>query len=515
MDVADTLHPLERKVLPLIKDHRGLQSLIDHSRLQEVEVMRALQWLSNKKLIALQEQKTEVVLLDTNGLAYKQEGLPERRALELLAKESRSVASLTEQGVQKDEVNIIIGALKKKAAITIEKQGSDLILTLTPQGKKLLEKPSLEESFLKKDFPLTITELAPEDHYALNSLKTRKNIIKIDTRKIVTASLTKDGEQLVKQGVSQDAGTDKLTPTMLKTGEWKKKRFRPYDVTINVPKINRGKTHFVNEAIQYAKRIMLDMGFQEMTGTHVQTAFWDLDALFVPQDHPAREMQDTYYLKDPAKGKKPTSQIPNAKGTAWEKVKAAHENGGDTGSKGWQTPFDEKLSLLNLLRTHTTVLSAQTINKLKTSQLPAKFFAINKVYRNEALDWKHLFEFHQVEGIVIDPNANLRDLKGYLEEFYRKMGFEKVRIRPGHFPYTEPSVEPEVWHPIKKEWVEVGGAGIFRPEVTKTLIGIEVPVLAWGLGLERVIMPYYGLQDIRDLYNNDLKQLRRMKNFIK
>ncbi len=199
----------------------------------------------------------------------------------------------------------------------------------------------------------------------------------------------------------------------------------------------------------------------------------------------------------------------------WERVKAVHENGGDTGSVGWQAPFDAKVSLLNLLRTHTTVLSAQTINKLKKENLPAKFFSINKVYRNEALDWKHLFEFHQVEGIVVDPNATLKDLKGYLVEFYKKMGFEKVRMRPAHFPYTEPSIEPEVWHPEKKEWIEVGGAGIFRPEVTKTLIGIEVPVLAWGLGLERIISPHYGITDIRELYHNDLKQLRRMKNFIK
>jgi phenylalanyl-tRNA synthetase alpha chain len=250
------------------------------------------------------------------------------------------------------------------------------------------------------------------------------------------------------------------------------------------------------------------MGFKEMKGSLMQTAFWDLDALFVPQDHPAREMQDTFFLSKPAKGKIIDAEL-------FKRVKATHENGWTTGSKGWQYKFSEEKSQENLLRTHTTVLSARTIAALKKSDLPAKFFSVGKVFRNEALDWKHLFEFYQVEGIVIDPNANMTHLKGYLREFYKKMGFEKVRIRPSHFPYTEPSAEVEGFHPIKKEWVELGGSGIFRPEVVKPLLGFEVPVLAWGLGLERVITEYYHITDLRDCYKNDLEQLRTIKKWMK
>jgi phenylalanyl-tRNA synthetase alpha chain len=159
------------------------------------------------------------------------------------------------------------------------------------------------------------------------------------------------------------------------------------------------------------------MGFQEMEGNHVQTAFWDLDALFVPQDHPAREMQDTFYLNEPATGKMAAA--------VHKRVKAAHEDGGDTGSKGWRYRYSNKEAAKNLLRTHTTVLSAQTLHKIKQGELPmpGKYFSVNTVYRNEALDWKHLFEFHQVEGIVVAEGTTFGHLKGYLREFFGKMAF--------------------------------------------------------------------------------------------
>jgi len=229
--------------------------------------------------------------------------------------------------------------------------------------------------------------------------------------------------------------------------------------------------------------------------------------LFVPQDHPARQMQDTFYIKEPAKGKIPFP--------LWKKVKEVHENGGDTGSKGWQGIWSEDVAKQNLLRTHTTVLSAQTINALKESDLPAKFFSVAKVFRNEALDWKHLFEFYQIEGIVVDPKANMRHLKGYLKDFFAKMGYDDIRLRPAHFPYTEPSAEVEVLNPEKNEWIELVGCGIFRPEMVKPLLGIEVPVLAWGMGMGRMISEYFNITDIRDLYRNDLKQIRNMKAWMR
>jgi phenylalanyl-tRNA synthetase alpha chain len=168
-----------------------------------------------------------------------------------------------------------------------------------------------------------------------------------------------------------------------------------------------------------------------------------------------------------------------------------------------------------MLRTHTTVLSAKTLAGLDEDDLPSKHFSIGRNYRNEALDWKHLFEFYQVEGIVVDPDANFRNLIGYLKTFFAKMGFPDARVRPGYFPYTEPSAEVDVYDPNKEEWVELGGAGIFRPEVTKPLLGFECPVLAWGLGLERIITDYYDIDDLRDIYRNDMEQLRTIRKFTR
>jgi len=168
-----------------------------------------------------------------------------------------------------------------------------------------------------------------------------------------------------------------------------------------------------------------------------------------------------------------------------------------------------------MLRTHTTVLSAQTLANLKEKDLPAKFFSVKRVFRNETLNWNHLFELTQVEGIVIDPDANFKHLIGYLKNFFAKLGFPDVRVRPAHFPYTEPSAEVDVWHPGKKQWMELGGSGIFRPGVVTPLMGKPIPVLAWGIGMERSIMEHFDIKDIRLLYKNDIKQLRETKTYLK
>lgn len=504
--IIQTLHPLERKVLPVLDRLNSVKEITKTTGLQEVEVMRALQWLQNKDIIILKEELKELVDLDENGLKYKNNGLPEQIFLGEVKSESPLDDIQKRSHLDKQELSISLGILKSKAAISI-KRDQEIKIKITQQGKKLLAQGFPEEEFLKKEFPINILELKDLDKLTFNNLKKRKKIIKVDLIKEKIPSLTETGKKIIKQGLTNMEVLDRLTPSMLKTGEWKNKNFRHYDVKINVPEISGGKRHFVNQATDYIKKIWLDMGFREMKGNLVQTAFWDLDALFVPQDHPARDMQDTFYIKNPRYGKLPKELM--------KKVKATHENGWTTGSKGWKYGWSEDIAKENLLRTHTTVLSAQTISRLKKEDLPAKFFSVKRVYRNETLSWKSLFEFIQVEGIVVDPDANFKNLKGYLKEFFKKMGFPDVRIRPAHFPYTEPSAEVDVWHPVKKQWVELGGSGMFRPEVVKPLLGFECPVLAWGIGMERTIMEYYNLGDVRDVYKNDIKQLRAIKLWMK
>ncbi|MCB9358528.1 phenylalanine--tRNA ligase subunit alpha [Candidatus Woesearchaeota archaeon] len=506
--IADQLHPLERKVIPFLKDNVSFEELMEQTKLKDVEVMRALQWLSNKDILTINKSRREMIALDDNGLLYAKDGLPEMRFLKVLNKTPEDFVSLDdiqqEAGLSQQEAGVSLGALKSKVAISTENKDKRLFAKIAPQGKKILEKESLEEQFLNKSFPIELSALKDEERFAYDNLSKRRQIIKLDSQLIITISLKPKAEELLQDKSSLSVNyEDSITHEMLKSGNWKDNRFRHYDIKINVPKISGGKRHFVRQSIDYIKKVWLELGFKEMEGNLIQSAFWDLDALFVPQDHPARTEQDTFYIKDPAKAKLPAGLK--------AKIKAIHETGGDTGSRGWGGKWSEDEASVNLLRTHTTVLSARTIANLKPEDLPAKFFSVNKVFRNESLTWKHLFEFHQVEGIVIDPNATLKHLKGYLREFYQKLGFEKVRMRPAHFPYTEPSLEVDVFHPEKKEWIELGGAGIFRPELVKPLLGIEVPVLAWGQGLERGIMQYYGFDDIRKLYDNDIKTIKEVK----
>jgi len=504
--IIATLHPLERKVLPVLKETSSFETIAERTGLQKVEVMRALQWLQNKKIIRINRKLQEQINLDENGLKYKQKGLPEKKFLGA-AKNKVSLEDIRNKtNLSKEEINICLGILRSRNAIKISKE-KGLMVSITNDGKKLLSDGFPEEEFLKKNFPLNSSELNSDEKHLFEKLKKRKRFLKINIIKIINAEITEIGKKIIQQGIKEQDIIDRITPSIIKSGEWKRKEVRKYDVKINVPNISGGKLHFVSQATQYIKRIWLDMGFKEMNGNIVQSSFWDLDALFVPQDHPSRDMQDTFYIKDPGHGKLPKELM--------KRVKATHENGWTTGSKGWQNKWSEDIAKENLLRTHTTVLSAQYIANLKKANLPAKFFSVGKVFRNETLSWKSLFEFIQVEGIVVDPNANFNHLKGYLKEFFAKMGFPDVRIRPAHFPYTEPSAEVDVWHPKKNQWVELGGSGIFRPEMVKPLLGVEVPVLAWGLGMERTIMEYYNITDVRDVYKNDLKQLRETKIWMK
>lgn len=500
--LAATLTEAERRVLRALDEQRDAKALAKKSSLSEVEVVRAMQWLENKGLISIEATQQQLVTLDRNGEAAAKDGLPERRLLRQLAKHDR--LRLADADLDRQEANIAVGTLKRKGGIEI---GEGMSLTLTEAGRALATKQSLEEQLLATltQGPLELDALAPEQRYAYDELSRRKQMLKTVLAKRKIAIPTPKGRKLRSSGNLDEQRADRLTPAMLTDGSWRKRPLRRYDVTINVPARHGGRVHFVTEAIEYIKRIWLELGFKEMTGTMVQTSFWSHDALFTAQDHPVREMQDTFYLDE-------HGDIPAALA---KQIKAVHEHGGKTGSTGWQQPWSEEVARRLQLRPHTTCLSAQTLASLKASDLPAKFFSVGKVYRNEAVDWKHLFEFNQVEGIVVDPDATMRHLKGYLSEFYRKMGFTKVRMRPGYFPYTEPSVEPEVYHPGKQQWVEMGGAGIFRPEVTTPLLGRPIPVLAWGLGMERIITSYFGIDDLRDLYRNDLQQLRAMKRWMR
>ena len=490
--LIESLHPLERTVLPVLNKNKDVNSIKDATNLKEVEITRALSWLEAKNIITLKKEAKEVISLGENGKVYVKKGLPERRFLEVLDQPLSLNEIKDKADLNDNELQVCIGLLKSKNAINFGKK-----VEITHKGKDLILKETLEDSFLKS-LPLEVSKLNNIQKPVYNDLKKRKDVIKTDQQTILSVELTELGNKLTKLKIENNL-IDALNPAMIKSGEWKDKKFRRYNLSLPVPKIYPGRRHFVNEAVDYIKRVWLDMGFKEMTGPLMDISFWNFDALFTPQDHPAREMQDTFFVE--GLGKLPDAKIVNA-------VKNEHE-------KKWKYKWDANKAREQVLRTHTTILSARTLANLKESDLPAKFFSVGRVFRNEALDWSHLFELTQVEGIVVDPNANFRHLIGYIKQFYNKLGYDKIRIRPSYFPYVEPGMEIEAWHPIKKKWIELGGAGILRPEVVIPLLGKDIPVLAWGQGMERGISEYFNITDIRDLYKNDLKQIREMKAWLK
>jgi phenylalanyl-tRNA synthetase alpha chain len=332
-------------------------------------------------------------------------------------------------------------------------------------------------------------------------LSKRPELAKIKQRVLRRLSLTEKGHDAFKnRKVRKIVERNTLTPEDLESGAWREIRLRPYDVTLAAKDVYPAKIHPLRKIIEQTRTAFLEMGFTEVVSPMIESAFWNFDALFQPQDHPARDMQDTFYMLYPAE-----TPLPDAK--IVEPVRRTHEDGWETGSEGWGYTWSPERSKQVVLRTHTT---AATIRALAANpNPPGKFFCVGWTYRNETISFKHLPVFHQVDGIIIDEEANLASLMGTLQEFYSKMGFGRVKFKPAFYPYTEPSVDVVVYMDSRGKWLEMGGAGIFRPEVTLPL-GCKYPVLAWGLGIERLAMLRFGLSDIRDLYGTNLNELEKV-----
>lgn len=483
----------DAKVLKAISEGQTDPQAVAEQFGMKVEAVRAsADALEERALVRVTKSVEEIFTLTEEGTKYAREGLPERNLLKAIGS-GKPVADMKDPALK-----IGLGWLRKKGWAVIQ-AGEIKPIGSAARGK--------DEEILE-------TMLAgPKSGSVLDS----KGLAALKGRGLVDSSKTKAWKYEITPEGSRAASDLKtevaesiaaITSGMIKAGEWEGSRVnyggrlyqaRPYDVTLAADRIYPGKKHPYQRLIDFMREIMLEMGFTEIKGQIVQSSFWNFDALFQPQDHPAREMQDTFYLDTKA-------EIPD-----FVKVKEMHERGGAVGSTGWGGAWSPDVARQEVLRTHTT---AVTIKYLADHpEPPVKAFGIDRVYRREAIDATHTPEFEQLEGVVMDRDVSFRHLLGVLKEFYSKMGFEEVRFRPGYFPYTEPSVEPEVFID-GLGWVELGGAGVFRREVTAPF-GIEHPVLAWGLGVSRVAMLKLGLKDLRLLYQSDIEWLRNTPVSVK
>jgi len=468
-------------------------------------VAGTLRVLADRGIVTLREETVLEYQLGPKGKALPSGMLPERIVMVTLASKGRialrdleSVTGLA----QKDAGR----ALKPLESMGLAiREGGDLVASgslahgETPacaEHEKLVSHLAAGGSGF-----LPALEAAGIDiHRAMAGLEERGGIVTTKSRRRWWASLTAHGRALRDDDMVVRQTVTVVDTGLLKDGSWRGVDFRPYDVSLPSRRLYPGKEHPLRRVLSDTRRVFLELGFTEVSSPMVESAFWAFDALFQPQDHPAREMQDTFYVQRPERATLPSEEIVH-------RVQRTHEDGGDTGSIGWDYRWDRSTAERVVLRVHTT---AGTVRALaEDPRPPRKVFLVGTVFRREAVDYKHLPLFYQVDGIIIDEHASFASLLGTLDAFYRKMGFERFEFRPGFFPYTEPSVEVFVWHEQRKDWVEMGGAGVFREEVTRPF-GCSAPVLAWGLGLERLAMFRYGVESIRDLYLADLAWLREV-----
>ncbi len=501
--MVEQLSYFEKKVLKALHELKSgsPEDILKKSGLSQlVEVMNASSWLQAKGLVKIDENITRHYSLKRPEVASKT--LPEKVAVEVLLQHHHgkgSMADLKKSGRLRDEdTSIALGWIKRKGWGEISKEGKDTLITLTEKGKQALASKGEDELVIER---LAKNSLSEKDIPAgvLEQLRSRKDIVVERHLTERTISLTKDGAAVAALDLAMKEEVAQLTPELIQSGGWKNVEVRKYDVKAFAPSVYGGRLHPMTMLIEKCRDAFLKMGFKEIDGQYVESAFWNMDVLFTAQDHPAREMQDTFYIVDP-------ERLDISKDERLvEMVKQVHENGWKTGSLGWRYKWSRAEAERALLRTHTTVNTIRYI--AENPRAPFKVFSIGRIFRNEAMDSTHLPEFTQIEGIVCEDGANFDMLCAVLKEFYRRMGIPQTRLRPGYFPYTEPSVEVEIlWN---NQWMELGGAGVFRPEVTQPL-GVDKPVLAWGLGLERLGMLLWGLNDIRDIYVSDIDWLKKI-----
>jgi len=459
----------------------------------QVHVAGAGQALHEAGLIEISESSSRSVGLGREGQKAASNGLLEARIWNWLlqAEESeRNMQGLFSAGFERHEAGPGVGLLKS-LGVKVESgsffwEGEKEVTATIESRTSFIQ--SLEDSQ---------HDAGSLDSSLIDHFQGRKGLIEIEDTITRNWTLTKAGVEYNTEGLEEVQQIGEITPELLQGESWRDAEFKPFDVNAPAPIPAGGRPHPMQALIERIRSVFLEMGFSEIEGDYVQSAGWNMDALFIPQSHPARTMQDTFYLNDPEKVEVAPEML-----DLWAKV---HEHGHDTGSKGWGVKFDKEEAQKGLLRTHTTVNTIRHI--AENPHAPSRVFGIGRVFRQETIDRTHLPEFHQIEGIIHEPDANLPMLISTLKTFYAKMGYPDVRVRPAYFPYTEPSVEVEVFW--RGEWLELGGSGIFRPEVTEPL-GTEWPVCAWGMGLERLAMLVLGLDDIRELYQPDLERLSKM-----
>ena len=513
--LIDGLHPLEIKTLAAFGSGGALstEQLAAATGLEPSQLSMAVEWLLAKQLLLItSETVTPLASLTPLGESYFEGSAPIERILSAARDASSTGRRLTipdlhaKEGLDPSDVSKAVGRLKKEGALLIV-QGGCLESTGRPSpsadAMRVLLRELHEGPREMGGFPESHRQLIQEHAVRRGSAK---EPFRVEDRVARSYGLSPDGVAVAGQLAAQPTleEVSQLSPELLKDGSWRTKRFRKYTISLRAPRIGTGKKHPYREFLDAVKTKLVSMGFQEMRGSLVETEFWNMDALFMPQFHPARDIHDVYFVKQPTHAAQVAEPF-------LSRVSAAHEDGGVTGSTGWGYTFNRERAKRLVLRSQGTAVSSRTL--AAGPSVPGKYFSIARCFRYDQVDATHATDFFQVEGIVLGEDINFRTLLGLLNLFAREVAQAKeVKFVPAYFPFTEPSVELHVRHP-RLGWMELGGAGLFRPEVTLPL-GVTAPVIAWGLGLDRMAMVALGIHDIRELFTDNLDLIRTTRGLF-
>lgn len=508
MDLNQLIQELslaEKKVLLALKDNKpkSIQDLAKETEESESSVTRSMMWLAQKQLADIQERSLHLLELTDTGKEAIQNGLPEDRFLKFL--KDKDFVSQDEVSIaldlSKQEFNISIGLLRRQSFIEVKKDQT-LNFKITDLGLNHLSEGSIQMDILNKASEnVDLLSLSKDEEKVYKDLN-KRGLIKEDKKVLRSVIISEKGLEATKLKIELKEEISLLTSQMLIDGSWKNKSFRKYNLTdeAETPIIGKKQPYF--QILDKVRQQLLQLGFKEMEDPGlIELEYYNFDVLYQPQNHPARTWTDTYHLKEPEHG-----EIENKDSIS--KIKSAHETGGKTLSIGWKYQWQESVAKRLMPRAHGTALSARTM--ASGIKPPCRYFAIARCFRPDVMDATHLLEFNQLEGFVADESINFRTLLGMLKQFAVEVaGATDVRFYPDYYPFTEPSVQMSAKHP-ELGWIEFGGAGIFRPEITESL-GIDVPVMAWGLGVDRLAMFEMGVNDLRELFSYSLENLRKMK----
>ncbi len=442
--------------------------------------------LSTKGYVTLTEEVNERFRLTEEGERCAKEGMPETRVMGMLESRGGS-APLTDvsAALRPNEVSAALGWGRKTGAFAIERRDATSVLVL-----KAAKQSELDAAIRRMKEGGDTSRLSKEDQALAVQLKSRGLLEMKEVKRLTLAAVP--GKH------AAEVSLNLLSSEIIRSGRWKEVTLRPYDVRASPPSLKIGKRHPYIAFLEETKEIFISMGFEETSGPFVETEFWNFDVLFQAQDHPARAIHDSFQVRGVEQGIDAPEDLV-------QRVKATHESGGGTGSRGWGYSWDLKIAAQPLLRTQMTVESVRYLASHK--EPPVKAFSLSKVFRPDVIDARHMIEFSQLDGIVGGEGINVRHLLGVLKEFGHRLGFDDIKFKPSYFPFTEPSIEAYIKHPTLG-WIECLGSGLFRPEVLAPL-GIKFPVIAWGIGIDRFAMIRLGLNDIRDLNTTSLEKLRQ------